>query len=80
MASRERNGNVTNLVKQVVALCTVIAVGILVILLLWPDRAGKLAAIALLLVGLLGALFLELHEAKIEVRRRSDRTDPPVEP
>ena len=80
MASRERDGNVTNLVKQVVAMCTVIAVGILVILLLWPDRAGNLAAIAILLVGLLGALILELHEGRIEVRRRSDRTDLPVEP
>ncbi|MDF3833271.1 hypothetical protein P3W85_09975 [Cupriavidus basilensis] len=80
MANGERGGNPTNLVKRVVALCTVIAVGMFAILLLRPDLAGKLAAIALLLVGLLAALLLEFHEGRIEARRCSDRTDPPIEP
>ncbi|MFJ1256350.1 hypothetical protein [Cupriavidus sp. CuC1] len=64
----------TKAVKWVVALCTVIAAGMFLVVMYWPERAGRLGPLTLLLVGLLAALFLDLHEGKIEARRRSDRS------
>ncbi len=74
MAGEKHGERPTKAVKWVVALCTVIAIVQFLVLMLRPGVAGKLGPLTLLLLGLLAALFFDLHEGRIEVRRRSGRS------